>query len=271
MFGLHDVCDAALARLAVDADHRLVAAAEVGGVDREIRHFPYAVVLLQRETLLDRVLVRAGEGGEDEVAAVVAGRSTVFRPRRLVLATGAYEQPWPVPGWTLPGVMTVGAAQIALKTAGVVPDEMTWIAGQGPLLSLFAVQTLRAGGRLAGILDLSDTSKMWDGLRHLPAALANVGELAKGLGWMWQINRAGFKWIHAANIRAEGDGRLERIVFDSMGHTSREPATTLLLHDGIVPSVQITRALGLEHRWDEAQQCWHPAASEWGKSNRYLY
>src|SRR5262249_6705239 len=47
----------------------------------------------------------------DEVAALVAGRSTLFRPRRLVLATGAYEQPLPVPGWTLPGVMTVGALQ----------------------------------------------------------------------------------------------------------------------------------------------------------------
>ncbi len=27
-----------------------------------------------------------------EVAAIVAGRSTLFRPKRLVLATGAYEQ-----------------------------------------------------------------------------------------------------------------------------------------------------------------------------------
>ena len=45
-----------------------------------------------------------------EVAAIVAGRSTLFRPKRLVLATGAYEQSLPVPGWTLPGVMTVGGA-----------------------------------------------------------------------------------------------------------------------------------------------------------------
>ncbi|MEI6202734.1 MAG: (2Fe-2S)-binding protein, partial [Enhydrobacter sp.] len=46
-----------------------------------------------------------------EVAAIVAGRSTLFRPKRLVLATGAYEQPMPVIGWTLPGVMTVGGLQ----------------------------------------------------------------------------------------------------------------------------------------------------------------
>ena len=41
-----------------------------------------------------------------KVAAIVAGRSTLFRPKRLVLATGAYEQSLPVPGWTR-GVMTV--------------------------------------------------------------------------------------------------------------------------------------------------------------------
>ena len=31
---------------------------------------------------------------------------------------GRRKRPVPIPGWTLPGVMTVGAAQIALKTAG---------------------------------------------------------------------------------------------------------------------------------------------------------
>jgi predicted peroxiredoxin len=36
VLGFHQVGDAALARLAVDADHRVVAAAEVGRVDREV-------------------------------------------------------------------------------------------------------------------------------------------------------------------------------------------------------------------------------------------
>ena len=43
-----------------------------------------------------------------EVAAIVAGQSQLYRPRRLVLAAGAYEQSPTIPGWTLPGVMTVG-------------------------------------------------------------------------------------------------------------------------------------------------------------------
>ncbi|MCE2761355.1 MAG: NAD(P)/FAD-dependent oxidoreductase, partial [Acetobacteraceae bacterium] len=44
-----------------------------------------------------------------------------FVADRILLATGAQERPVPIPGWTLPGVMSAGAAQIALKTAGMVP------------------------------------------------------------------------------------------------------------------------------------------------------
>ena len=38
----------------------------------------------------------------------------VSRVARQLIATGAMERPFPIPGWTLPGVMGVGAAQIAL-------------------------------------------------------------------------------------------------------------------------------------------------------------
>ena len=69
-----------------------------------------------------------------EVAAIVAGRSTLFRPKRLVLATGAYEQSLPVPGWTLPGVMTVGALQTLARSYRVAPGERIVIAGNGPLV-----------------------------------------------------------------------------------------------------------------------------------------
>src|SRR5712671_7870293 len=59
--GLQQIGDAALPRLAVDADHRLVSAAEILWIDWEIGHFPERVVALcQRlEALVDRVLVGA--------------------------------------------------------------------------------------------------------------------------------------------------------------------------------------------------------------------
>ncbi|MDZ7811257.1 MAG: FAD-dependent oxidoreductase [Arhodomonas sp.] len=58
------------------------------------------------------------------------GRGQALRARRVLLATGALERPVPIPGWTLPGVMTAGAAQILLEGAGLLGQRAV-IAGRG--------------------------------------------------------------------------------------------------------------------------------------------
>jgi len=187
------------------------------------------------------------------------------RSRYVLLATGATERPLPVAGWTLPGVMTVGAAQIALKTGGLVPDANTWIAGQGPLLLLYTVQALRAGGRIGGILDLSDPAARWRAGRHLPAAALRFGgDLWKGLRWRQEIRRAGIQWLRASDLRADGDGRLQRIRFRTAGGMREEAADLLLLHDGVIPSMQIPRAAGCPQEWNHAQHCWQPVTDPGG-------
>jgi NADPH-dependent 2,4-dienoyl-CoA reductase/sulfur reductase-like enzyme len=64
-----------------------------------------------------------GAFAPDEIAAVVRGKSITYRPRRLILATGAHEAPVPVPGWTLPGVMTTGGLQTLVRSQRVAPGE----------------------------------------------------------------------------------------------------------------------------------------------------
>ena len=89
----------------------------------------------------------------NEVAAVVAGRSTIFRPKRLVLATGAYEQSWPVPGWTLSGVMTVGGLQTLARSYRVAPGQAIVIAGNGPLCLQTAVELLEGGANVSAVFE----------------------------------------------------------------------------------------------------------------------
>jgi NADPH-dependent 2,4-dienoyl-CoA reductase/sulfur reductase-like enzyme len=196
-----------------------------------------------------------------------AGASHSARGAKVLLATGTTERPVPIPGWTLPGVMTVGAAQIALKTGELVPAGQSWIAGQGPLVLLYAVQALRAGGRLAGILDLSDPAARWPALKHLPRALSAFRDLWKGVAWQREIARAGVPWIRASDLRAVGEGALREIAFRAGGETRCEPADLLLLHDGVIPSVQITRALFLEHEWSASQRSWRSVTDAWGVSS----
>ena len=81
------------------------------------------------------------------------GRAALVRARRVIVAAGAMERPMPIPGWTLPGVMTAGAAQTLLKGAGLVPDGPAVLAGNGPLLYLVAWQLVSAGVEVRAILD----------------------------------------------------------------------------------------------------------------------
>src|SRR6186713_166765 len=104
-------------------------------------------------------------------------RASIIEAKTVILATGAQERPIPFPGWTLPGVLTVGAAQILLKNAGQIPTGPLWIAGSGPLPLLYCVQLLRAGGQLCGYLDTTPTGQWRAAIRHFPKALRAASDL----------------------------------------------------------------------------------------------
>ena len=54
-----------------------------------------------------------------EIACSSPDGSRLIKAHNIILATGATERPFPVPGWTLPGVMTAGAAQTLLKSSSL--------------------------------------------------------------------------------------------------------------------------------------------------------
>lgn len=63
----------------------------------------------------------------------------------VVLATGAAERPLPMPGWTLPGVLAVGAVQSLVNTHRVRPGRRMAVVGTDPL-ALAAAEELTLGG-----------------------------------------------------------------------------------------------------------------------------
>jgi NADPH-dependent 2,4-dienoyl-CoA reductase/sulfur reductase-like enzyme len=196
------------------------------------------------------------------LSLLVGGVSQTIRARRVLVATGAIERPVPIPGWTLPGVMTAGAAQIMLKTADLVPAGRTMLAGQGPLIWLVAAQLVRAGAPPAAILETAPHRNYHAAARLLPAALWPARRaLWKGRALIREVKRAGIPIVReVAGLSATGRGRIEKIAWIG-GET---PADLLLLHEGVVPNTQISLALGVDHRWDAAQLCWRPVVDEWG-------
>lgn len=198
------------------------------------------------------------------------GRVEAVRATRVVLATGAQERPAPFPGWTLPGVLTVGAAQILLKTSRQVPSAPVWVVGSGPLPILYMAQLLRAGGQIAGWLDTSPPGGWRRALPWAGAAFADRAEIGKGLAWMREIKRAGVQRVRGVTaFRAIGEGRLEALEYAKAdGKTVRAAAQVLLSHEGVVPSIHITQALGCAHRWNAQQSCLTPELDTWGQTSQ---
>lgn len=188
--------------------------------------------------------------------------------KRVVLATGAMERPPALPGWTLPGVMGAGAAQTLLKSAGVAPSGRTVIAGSGPLLYLVARQLLASKVPLAGVLETTPRENYWRAARLLPRALANVGDLKKGLSWRAEIKRSGVPFLTGvSDIRIEGEARAQRIAFSAGGRARTLDCDLVLLHEGVVPNTQLAMAVGARHVFDPVQACWRPVVDAWGRGS----
>jgi NADPH-dependent 2,4-dienoyl-CoA reductase/sulfur reductase-like enzyme len=202
------------------------------------------------------------------VTAQQEGRTFQLRAPQVIVASGAMERASPLPGWTLPGVMNAGAAQIALKSAASVPAGRVVLAGGGPLLLLVACQLQQAGATVAAVVETSPAGNRWRALRHLPAALGAPGLLLKGVRMLRQLRRAGVPmFAHATDLRVEGDGRAEALTFTSGGSAHRIVADIVLLHHGVVPNTQASRLLRVDHDWNELQQAWQPRVDAFGETS----
>ncbi|WKA26429.1 FAD/NAD(P)-dependent oxidoreductase [Bradyrhizobium roseum] len=201
-----------------------------------------------------------------EVGISVGGVSAFVKARRVILATGALERPFPIPGWTLPGVMTAGAAQTMLKSSALVPDGPTVIAGQGPLLWLLAAQILRLGGRIDRILDTTERRNYLAALPHAFAFMTSP-YFAKGLALMKEVRAKVPVVTGVSELAAAGDGQLATVTYTSGGRRETIPVQLLLLHQGVVPNVNLAMAAGIEHRWDDPQLCWSPVLDHDGNTS----
>jgi NADPH-dependent 2,4-dienoyl-CoA reductase/sulfur reductase-like enzyme len=177
----------------------------------------------------------------------------------LVVASGALERHSPLPGWTLPGVTTVGALQILLKSHAVVQDDVVLL-GCGPLIYVLACQMLTEGIPPKAIVETGGFGDIVKALPLLPKALLGRAEmLFKGICLLWRIRKARVPiFRNVRNIRIEGETEANALSFDANDHRVRLETTAVALHQGIIPNQQITRLLRCEHLWNERQLCFAP-------------
>ncbi len=203
-----------------------------------------------------------------EIACSGPGGSRLITAANIVLATGAIERPFPVPGWTLPGVLTAGGAQTLVKTSGLAAEGAVF-AGCGPLLYLVAAQYVRAGIRVAAILETTAQAPLQRAVGKLSSALKRFDLLWKGQLWLAEIRRSGTPVIGGVtDLRIEGNGRSEAISYTTALRDWRSIETPhVFLHQGVVPNVNLSMSIGLAHHWHEDQLCWHPTTDTWGQTS----
>ncbi|HDS1775790.1 TPA: FAD-dependent oxidoreductase [Pseudomonas putida] len=194
------------------------------------------------------------------------GVSKFVQARQIILASGAMERPFPIPGWTLPGVMGAGAAQILYKSAGALPSEPVVLAGCGPLLYLLASQYLQAGVELKAVIHTTQHNDYLRAASHLPAALRGWRDLRKGMRMLAQLRRSKVPVFGGAQaLSIEGKDRAQAICFTHKGQPYRVEASLILLHQGVVPNSQLSWSLRAKHLWNDAQLCWVPETDDYGQ------
>jgi len=79
--------------------------------------------------------------------------SRIVNAEKVIVATGASENPLSFPGWTLPGVMGAGACQTMMNVHRVLPGTKVLMVGSGNVGLIVAYQLLLAGAEVAAVVE----------------------------------------------------------------------------------------------------------------------
>ncbi len=196
---------------------------------------------------------------------------TGFETRAVLIATGAVQNPLPISGWTLPGVITAGAAQTLINTNRVLPGRRVVIIGVDPLSIAVARLMTAVGIDVKGVL-LPPANNLHCGpatprqalhalsrlCRESPAfryrvlgILSNgAGRLAARLSSKKGIKIDGFPLMLRRTILSiEGAGKAERVQIASL----RENGTVLPAAEEWWPVDAVVTSVGLHPLVELAQ------------------
>ncbi|HEV2674539.1 MAG TPA: NAD(P)/FAD-dependent oxidoreductase [Aliidongia sp.] len=189
---------------------------------------------------------------------------------RLILATGATDRSIPFPGWTLPGVFSLGGAQIALKAQGCAIGRRVAFVGTGPLLPLVAYQYAKAGAEVVAVLD---TSSFLTKLKAAPGLLTLPKLFAKGLYYLAQLKRRGIPIVEGVEgLAVEGATAPQAITWRHGTTGGRIECDAVGAGFGLRSETQLADLLGCAFAFDDLTRQWLPVKDAEGRaSERHLY
>jgi len=188
----------------------------------------------------------------------------------LILATGATDRVMPIAGWTLPGVFTLGGAQVLLKEHGCLIGRRIVFCGSSPLLYLAAKQYRAMGADIAAILDTTPFGAKAGAAADL---LAAPNTLARGLGYMRALRGERVPMHHGVTLSAfEGASGVERVRFrDRSGREHVIGCDGVAFGFGLKPETQLAELAGAALAYDNTFRQWLPRADTDGRCGGSIY
>ncbi len=181
--------------------------------------------------------------------------------KSVIVATGAHDRLQAFPGWTLPGVMTPGAAQRLAKTSGVPPGQRTLLAGSGPFLLPVAGTVLKAGGTLVEVVEAQSSY-----LRTLPLLAVHPDKWLETARVLFPVLAARSRLrLGEIVVAASGEERVREVELapldaDGLPDLARRRVVSdidsLLVGFGFQPQIELTAVLGCRHHFDEEAGGW---------------
>lgn len=163
----------------------------------------------------------------------------LLKAKRIVLATGGIEKAFSFPGWTLPGVMSAGAAQTLINIERVLPGERILMVGSGNVGLIISYQLLQAGADMVGIVEAAPS---------ITGYLVHAGK----------VMRAGVPIYTSHTIKeVKGAKSVEEAVIVALdkkwnpikGTEKSAPVDTVCISVGLSPNNQLANLAGCEFKF----------------------
>ncbi|MBT2686580.1 FAD-dependent oxidoreductase [Bacillus sp. ISL-47] len=163
------------------------------------------------------------------------------KAKKIIVATGAAEKAVAFPKWTLPGIITIGAAQTLVNRDFVMPGKEAVIVGSSDFALDVASQLLEVGVEVKGIIEKN------------PAAAAREKEKIDAL-----IGRGIPFYLNSFIKEARGNGQVEEIDIEVTRDILTVTADVVCIDGGRSPILDSFYQLGCSFGYEEELGGWVP-------------